>query len=95
MEQAGLARGGGGGGGWDCHGVDWGHYSGMNASFSADKAPRSHPADPEVGLASRETSREEHLCVQQKAGSSKRTQPRKAGDQWAAFTGPLSKKLWR
>ena len=42
-------RGGGGGG--------WGHYSGMYASFSADKAPRSHPADPEVGLTSRETNR--------------------------------------
>ena len=66
MEKAGLARGDGGGGeGGD--GVDRGHYSRMYASFSADKAPRRHPADPEVGLTSRETSgetssREEHLC---------------------------------
>ena len=59
MEQAGLARGSGGGGGGD--GVDWGHPFWISDSFLADKGLRSHPADPEVGLTSRE-SREEHLC---------------------------------
>ena len=88
MEQAGLARGGGGGGGGD--GVDWGHPFWISDSFLADKGLRSHPADPEVGL----TSRDEQggTPVQQKAGSSKRTQPRKAGVQWG---WPLSIKLWR
>jgi len=55
----------------------------MCASFSADKAPRSHPADPEVGLTSRETSREEHLCTRmleaQRGRSLGRQEFRKAG----------------